>query len=111
MAAPPISFFIRDIDPAGFIFNPPVSKQTPLPTNVKVGPWLPQTNSIKRGNSAEALPTACIIGKFFSNRLSPQIVFTDAPCNSARDLIDCSSSEGPISLVGVLIKSLVKASP
>ena len=106
-----MSFFIRDIDDPGLIFNPPVSKQTPLPTNVKVGPCSPQTNSIKRGNSAEALPTVCIIGKFFSNRCSPQIALKDAPCNPARDLIDFSSSKGPILLVGVFIKSLVKASP
>ena len=35
VAAPPISFFIRDIDEFGLIFNPPVSKQTPFPTNAK----------------------------------------------------------------------------
>ena len=57
-AAPPMSFFINPIDAPGLIFNPPVSKHTPLPTSVSVGPLVPQVMSISRGSRSEARPTA-----------------------------------------------------
>ena len=37
MAAPPMSFFIQRIPPEGFMFKPPLSKVTPLPTMVIFG--------------------------------------------------------------------------
>ena len=70
-AAPPISFFINPIEDPGLMFNPPVSKQTPLPTNVSLGPALPQVMSIKRGARRDARPTAWIIGKFCTIRSWP----------------------------------------
>ena len=65
LAAPPMSFFISSMPLDGLMSRPPVSKQTPLPTSVTLGASLsPQTMSISRGASAEARPTAWIIGKF-----------------------------------------------
>ena len=70
-AAPPISFFINPIEAPGLIFNPPVSKHTPLPTSVSLGPLVPQVISINRGSRGEARPTAWIIGKFWDIRSFP----------------------------------------
>ncbi len=56
-AAPPISFFINPMEAPGLRLRPPVSKHTPLPTNVSRGPDVPQVRSIKRGARGEARPT------------------------------------------------------
>ena len=51
VADPPMSFFIKLIEAVGLIFKPPVSKQTPLPTNVTLGLFFtPHCISNKRGS-------------------------------------------------------------
>ncbi len=59
-AAPPMSFFMFSMPPAGFRSSPPVSKQTPLPISVTLGASLaaPQVMSIRRGSRTLARPTA-----------------------------------------------------
>ena len=79
VAAPPISFFINPMDAEGLMSRPPVSKQTPLPTRVKRGPFVPQFISINRGARGEARPTAWISGKFSVSRSSPTTDWTRAP--------------------------------
>ena len=58
LAAPPISFFIRPIERPGLIFKPPVSKQTPFPTNVTLGPLFPCLILSNLGSWEDARPTA-----------------------------------------------------
>jgi hypothetical protein len=70
LAAPPMSFFMSAMPEAGLMSSPPVSKQTPLPTNVTFGARTgPQVKSMRRGARGLALPTAWIIGKPFSSAL------------------------------------------
>ena len=110
-AAPPMSFFIRPIEFPGFIFRPPVSKHTPLPTNVSLGPLLPIFKSISFGVFSDAAPTACIIGKFFSINSSPDMTSNLALNSLANSVVDFSSSCGPKWLAGVFIRSRAKTSP
>ena len=111
VAAPPMSFFIRPIDAAGLMSSPPVSKHTPLPTSVSAGPVTPQVISISRGGRVEARPTAWIIGKFDSRSASPVVTVTSPPKSAAKARTAASSSAGPMSEDGVLIRSRVSASP
>ncbi len=86
--------------------SPPVSKHTPLPTSVTLGSnAAPHAMSIRRGARAEPRPTACTIGKFFASRSSPVTTFTDAPSFSAQPRTKLSSSAGPRSDAGVLMRS------
>ena len=71
LAAPPMSFFIIPMEFPGLMFKPPVSKHTPLPTNVSLGPLLPILKSMSLGLCADAAPTAYIMGKFLSSNSSP----------------------------------------
>ncbi len=50
-AAPPMSFFIKPMDPPGLMFRPPVSNTTPLPTMAIRGAEAssPQLSSKMRG--------------------------------------------------------------
>ncbi|MCY1375282.1 hypothetical protein D9M69_626890 [compost metagenome] len=106
LAAPPISFFMSSMPLAGLMSRPPVSKHTPLPTSVIFGSLsLPHVRSIRRGAMLPARPTAWIIGKFCSRSASPSMVLTFAPFLAARSRAACSSASGPISLVGVLMRS------
>ena len=105
LADPPISFFIRAMLAAGFKSNPPVSKQTPLPTKVIFGPALPHLRSIKRGSCSAARPTAWIIGKFWASNSSPTMTLNSAICCAANSRTASASSAGPISAAGVLIRS------
>ena len=91
--------------------SPPVSKQTPLPTSVSVGPPCPQRRSISRGARGEARPTAWIIGKLAATRSSPTVTSTVAPKSLATARAAASSSSGPMSEAGVLIRSRVSTSP
>ena len=110
VAAPPMSFFINCMPEAGLIFSPPVSKHTPLPTSVSCGPALPQRISNRRGARTEARPTAWIIGKLSSSAL-PLVTSALAPKRLASARNAASSSSGPMSEAGVLIRSRVRNSP
>ena len=110
VAAPPMSFFIRFMPDEGLMFSPPVSKQTPLPTRVSLGPALPQRISMMRGARGEARPTAWTMGKFCVSRSSPLITVVVAPKRWARAEKAASSSAGPMSEAGVLTRSRVRNS-
>ena len=63
IAAPAMSFFMLSMLAAGFRSSPPVSKHTPLPTSVTLGPFSsPQMMSTSRGARVLARPTAWIVG-------------------------------------------------
>ena len=68
-----MDIFIRAMDDPGLMFSPPVSKQTPFPTNVSCGPASPQRMSSNRGARVDARPTVWISGKFAGIRSSPVI--------------------------------------
>ena len=88
-----------------------MSKQTPLPTSVSVGPSSPHRRSSRRGARSDARPTAWIIGKFRSSRSSPRMAACAAPCCCASATNASSSSSGPRSEAGVLMRSRVRHSP
>ena len=111
LAAPPISFFLIPMEFPGLMFKPPVSKQTPLPTNVSLGPLLPIFKSISLGVFADATPTACIMGKFLSSSSSPDTTSNLASNSADSSSAAFSSSEGPKWLAGVFIRSRAKTSP
>ncbi len=108
-AAPPMSFFIRTIALDGLISRPPVSKQIPLPTIVTLGARSePQRRSIRRGARSLARPTAWIIGKLSESRPEPSVTLTLPPKAVASSRAALSSSAGPRSFAGVLIRSRPK---
>ena len=111
VAPPPMSFFMLSM-PASFLMSsPPVSKHTPLPTSVIFGSvTLPQVMSISRGARGEPAPTAATSGKFFSSA-SPLVTLTLAPCCLASARAASSSSAGPMSFDGVLMRSRASAAP
>ena len=105
VAAPPMSFFMLSMPLDGLMSSPPVSKQTPLPTSVTFGSLsLPQVISIRRGARVEPLPTAWMSGKPFSSA-GPLMTLIFALCCPARLRAASSSSAGPMSFDGVLMRS------
>ena len=108
LAAPPMSFFISSMPEAGLMSRPPVSKQTPLPTRVTLGSRArPQVKSISRGARGLALPTWWISGKSRSSGL-PFVTLSGALNSPATARAAFSSSSGPMSEAGVLIRSRVR---
>ena len=55
-------------------------KTEPLPADLLGADVWPQLKSISLGASAEARPTAWIIGKFRARRSSPEMTDTETPC-------------------------------
>ena len=106
-----MSFFISSIEAAGLMSSPPVSKHTPLPTSVTVGPSPGKRMSISRGACAAARPTAWIMGKFRASRSSPAMTVIPAPWRSASARAAASSASGPMSEAGVLMRSRARYSP
>ena len=91
--------------------SPPVSKHTPLPTSVTRGASsAPQRRSMSRGCRASdaARPTAWICGyppPGLDSSASPSIVDTVADVEAASVRAHASSSAGPMSDAGMLIRS------
>ena len=109
-----MSFFMISMALSGLRSSPPVSKHTPLPTSVTLGSLaLPQRSSISRGArvGSAARPTAWISGKFCFSRSSPTMERNFAPCCLASARAAASSSAGPMSLAGVLIRSRASVTP
>ena len=112
VAAPPMSFFMLSMPLSGLMSSPPVSKHTPLPTSVILGcDGSPQVMSIRRGARSAARPTAWMSGKFSLSRSSPTIALMLAPWRAASDRAAYSSSAGPMSFAGVLIRSRASQTP
>ena len=108
-AAPPMSFFISAMALAGLMSRPPVSKQMPLPTIVTLGACsAPQRRSMRRGARSLARPTAWIMGKLSESRPEPSVTLMLAPKAVASSRAAVSSSAGPRSLAGVLMRSRPK---
>ncbi len=107
LAAPPISFFISSMPLSGLMSRPPVSKHTPLPTSVTFGcarlaPAQVDQPRRARRRAADRMDQRKI--------LRQQIVADDgserwrhALARAARAA--SSSSAGPMSLDGVLMRS------
>ena len=101
-----MSFFMISMALSGLMSSPPVSKHTPLPTSVTFGCLAsPQRRSISRGARDEARPTAWMSGKFSFSRSSPVTQLALAPCRFASARAASSSSAGPMSFAGVLMRS------
>ena len=106
-AAPPMSFFMISMPLVGLMSSPPVSKHTPLPTSVTFGcvaspqRELDQPRRACVGGAADRVDQRKV--------LLQQIVADDArnfaPCCSASARAAASSSAGPMSLAGVLMRS------
>ena len=106
-----MSFFMLSMPVSFLMSSPPVSKQTPLPTSVILGASsLPQVMSIRRGARGEPAPTAATSGKFFASA-SPAVTSIFAPCCLASARAACSSSAGPMSFDGVLMRSRASVTP
>ena len=104
-----MSFFISAMALPGLMSRPPVSKQMPLPTMVTFGARSePQRRSISRGARSLALPTAWIMGKLSESRLEPSVTLMVALCSAPISRAAVSSSAGPRSFAGMLIRSRPK---
>ena len=111
VAPPAMSFFMLSMPVSGLMSRPPVSKHTPLPTSVILGSvTLPHVMSISRGSRTEPAPTAATSGKFFA-KASPMVTCTLAPCVCASARAASSSSAGPMSFDGVLMRSRASVTP
>ena len=111
VAAPPISFFISPMLPPGLRFSPPVSKQTPFPTKVSVGPAIAPAH-VNQARRAGRRTTHRVDHRevLFDQRLTRDHG-NPAPCSCASLWQAFSRSSGPMSDAGVLMRSRVSASP
>ena len=102
-----------DVEPAGVEADALADQRDPprirAPPASLPGPS--QTRSISRGGRSLARPTAWIIGKFLAMRSSPTMLDTRAPCCLASSRAASSSSAGPRSLAGVLMRSRPSQTP
>ena len=108
-----MSFFMISMPLSGLMSSPPVSKHTPLPTSVifgccRIAPGeVDQARRARRG-AADRVDQRKVLLAADPRRRSRGC---SAPCLAARSRAACSSSAGPMSFAGVLIRSRASATP
>ncbi len=112
VAAPPMSFFISSMPDDGLISSPPVSKQTPLPTSVSVGPAVAPAQVDQPRRAGRGAPDRMDHRKVLLQQRVAHAPRSPGPkARAPAPETAASSSSGPMSEAGVLIRSRVSASP
>ena len=108
-----MSFFMISMPLSGLMSSPPVSKHTPLPTSVTLGarriaPGEVDQARRARGGAADRVDQRKVLLRADRRRRSRA---TLAPWRAASARAASSSSAGPMSLAGVLMRSRASVTP